>query len=108
MAALIPVAAFNARILLQAAPPDVSNQIDKCLREATTLEGVLELRNEHFWVESYGRTVGSLQVRIRRDANERTVLAGVVGKLSAHVTNLTVQLIKDDWSLAGPMGAGLQ
>eukprot|EP01137_Pigoraptor_chileana_P017172 Opistho-2@74856 len=108
IAALLPVATFNARILLQAAPADVSNQIDKCLREATTLEGVLELRNERFWMESYGRIAGSLQVRIRRDANERAVLAGVTGKLSAHVTNLTVQLLKDDWTLSGPMGLGMQ
>ena len=32
-------------------------QLDKCLREASTLDGVLEFRNEHFWTIAFGTMV---------------------------------------------------
>ena len=41
---------------------------------------------------------GSVHVRIRRDADEQLVLAHVVNRLSNHVSNLTVQIFKDDWT----------
>ena len=34
-------------------------------------------RNEHFWTLTWGVLAGSLDVRVRRDANEQTVLAEV-------------------------------
>lgn len=72
-------------------------QLDKLLREVSTLDGVLEVRNEHFWTLGFGTLVGSVHVRIRRDANEQLVLAHVTNRLSALVKTLTVQIFKDDW-----------
>jgi hypothetical protein len=40
---------------------------------------------------------GSIQVRIRRDADEQLVLAHVYHRLSNLVSTLTVQTFKDDW-----------
>ena len=42
---------------------------------------------------------GSLQVRVRRDADEQLVLAHVVDRLSNLVSVLTVQVFKDDWAM---------
>lgn len=41
---------------------------------------------------------GSVQVRVRRDADEQLVLAHVFNRLSNLVRVLTVQIFKDDWT----------
>ena len=53
---------------------------------------------------SYLVQTGSLHVRVRRDANEQDVLQKVTSLLAPHVSHLTVQVIKDDWTipLIGP------
>ena len=43
---------------------------------------------------------GSVQVRVRRDADEQLVLAHVYARLSNIVSTLTVQIFKDDWTRA--------
>jgi len=96
-ATMLPLSIYSGQILLQTCPTDIMSHIDKCLREASTLDGVLEFRNEHFWTVSFGRMAGSLHVRIRRDASEQMVLAHVTNKLSSHVTHLSIQVFKDDW-----------
>ncbi|XP_013398754.1 zinc transporter 6-A-like isoform X1 [Lingula anatina] len=95
---MFPMAVYSGMILLQTTPTYVIGQLDKCLREASTLDGVLEFRNEHFWTLSFGKLAGSLHVRIRRDAQEQLVLAHVSSRLSNIVSDLTVQVFKDDWT----------
>ena len=93
----IPFALYTGRILMQTTPAHLITQLDKSLREASTLDGVLEFREEHFWTLSFGVLVGSLHVRIRRDADEQLVLAHVWNKLAGIVQVLTIQIFKDDW-----------
>lgn len=95
---MFPMAAYSGKILLQTMPSHVIGQLDKCLREAGTLDGVLEFRNEHFWTLAFGKMAGSLHVRVRRDADEQMVLAHVTNRLSNLVQNLTIQVFKDDWT----------
>ncbi|KAK2547511.1 Zinc transporter 6, partial [Acropora cervicornis] len=54
-ATMLPLSVCSGQILLQTCTIDTMSQIDKCLREASTLDGVLEFRNEHFWTISFGR-----------------------------------------------------
>ncbi|KAK8396935.1 hypothetical protein O3P69_005137 [Scylla paramamosain] len=113
IATMFPLCLCSATILLQTTPPSTFTQLDKCLREALTLDGVLEFRHEKFWAlgvedPSHRTTAnrhpsgfmltGSLHVRIRRDANEQKVLAHVRERLSPLVPLLTVQVFKDDWT----------
>jgi zinc transporter 6 len=94
-----PIMSQNALVLMQTTPDDVISQLEKCLREVSTFEGVLEFHNEHFWAIAPGEMAGSLHVRVRRDADEQAVLAQVANKL-AHLVpprNLTIQIVKDDW-----------
>ncbi|XP_070182227.1 zinc transporter 6-like, partial [Littorina saxatilis] len=79
-------------------PSHILSQLDKLLREASTLDGVLEFRHEHFWTLSFGTLAGSVQVRVRRDADEQLVLAHVFHRLSNLVRVLTIQIFKDDWT----------
>lgn len=92
-----PFAVYTGKILLQTTPSHLITQLDKSLREASTLDGVLEFRDEHFWTLSFGTLVGSLHVRVRRDADEQLVLAHVWNKLAGLVQHLTVHIFKDDW-----------
>ncbi|BHF59472.1 hypothetical protein SprV_0100243100 [Sparganum proliferum] len=95
---MVPMAAYCGRILMQTTPSHLVGTLDKALREASTLEGVLELRNEHFWTVGFGTLIGSLYVRVRRDADEQLVLAHVANRLHPLVKHLTIQIIKDDWT----------
>ncbi|ELT99193.1 hypothetical protein CAPTEDRAFT_222368 [Capitella teleta] len=95
---MYPMAIFCGKILLQTTPSHLIGQLDKCLREASTLDGVLEFRNEHFWTLGFGSMCGSVHVRVRRDADEQLVLAHVSNRLSSIITLLTVHIFKDDWT----------
>ncbi|CAD5222256.1 unnamed protein product [Bursaphelenchus xylophilus] len=92
---MMPLSTYTGLILLQTVPAHVRNQIDRCLAEAQTIEGVLELRETHFWQIDFSQIAGSVDVRIRKDANEQLVLASVTEKLSGLVNTLTVQVLKD-------------
>ncbi|CAD5120565.1 DgyrCDS9131 [Dimorphilus gyrociliatus] len=95
---MFPMTMYTGTILLQTTPGHVLGQIDKCLREASTLDGVLEFQHEHCWSVGFKGMAGSMHVRVRRDADEQLVLAHVVNRLSDLVPNLTVQIFKDDWT----------
>ncbi|KAL7841828.1 hypothetical protein SRHO_G00255190 [Serrasalmus rhombeus] len=95
---MYPMSVYSGKVLLQTTPSHVIGQLDKLLREVSTLDGVLEVRNEHFWTVGFGSLAGSVHVRIRRDANEQMVLAHVTNRLHTLVSTLTVQIFKDDWT----------
>eukprot|EP00052_Salpingoeca_macrocollata_P006360 m.53215 g.53215 ORF g.53215 m.53215 type:complete len:355 (+) comp15401_c0_seq1:63-1127(+) len=98
---LHPIVVANALVLLQTAPSELSTALDKCLREISTCDGVLEYGSEHFWAISHGKLAGSLLVRVRRDANEASVLSQISQRLSPFVApeHLTVQIVKDEFAL---------
>ncbi|XP_068597065.1 zinc transporter 6 [Brachionichthys hirsutus] len=102
---MYPMSVYSGKVLLQTTPSHVIGQLDKLLREVSTLDGVLEVRNEHFWTVGFGTLAGSAHVRIRRDANEQLVLAHVTNRLLPLVPALTVQIFKDDWT--GPFLTGV-
>uniref|UniRef100_A0A8C5KVS3 Solute carrier family 30 (zinc transporter), member 6 n=1 Tax=Jaculus jaculus TaxID=51337 RepID=A0A8C5KVS3_JACJA len=108
---MYPMSVYSGKVLLQTTPPHVIGQLDKLIREVSTLDGVLEVRNEHFWTLGFGSLAGSVHVRIRRDANEQMVLAHVTSRLCTLVSTLTVQTFKDDWMrpavMSGPVAANV-
>ena len=55
---------------------------------------MLELINCHFWQLDFNTIVGTVDVRVRRDADEQVVQRTVHNKLSAIVNNCTVQVSK--------------
>nr|XP_033794531.1 zinc transporter 6 isoform X2 [Geotrypetes seraphini] len=109
---MYPMSVYSGKVLLQTTPPHVIGQLDKLIREVSTLDGVLEVRNEHFWMLGFGTLAGSVHVRIRRDANEQMVLAHVTNRLCTLVSTLTVQIFKDDWIkpalTTGPIPSNVQ
>ncbi|XP_043929508.1 zinc transporter 6-like [Protopterus annectens] len=103
---MYPMSGCSGKVLLQTTPSHLIGQLDKLLREVSTLDGVLEVRNEHFWSLGFGSLAGSVHVRIRRDASEQMVLAHVTNRLSTLVSTLTVQIFKDDWIRPTLTGTG--
>jgi zinc transporter 6 len=117
---MLPLSLYTGRILLQTAPPHMITQLDRCIRECETLEGVLvrvcvcahlylfisqELTGAHFWQLDFNRMCGSVVVRVRREADEQQVLAYVTEKLSSVIAVLTVQIVKsNDYEQLGRTG----
>ncbi|CAH8507337.1 unnamed protein product [Heterobilharzia americana] len=97
---MMPMMLYSGRILLQTIPSHLVSPLDKAIHEASTVDGVLELQNEHIWSIGYKNLAGCLYVRVRRDANEQLVLAHVTNKLYSLVKYLTIQVYKDDWTRA--------
>jgi len=95
-----PLVLHAGQLLLQTTPSTILPHIQQCMRETSAYDGVLECGNPHFWSMSPGVYVGSLLVRIRSDANEQLVLQHVTDLFSRWITHLTIQIEKDDWSLA--------
>jgi zinc transporter 6 len=92
---MYPLTYYTGMILLQTTPTHVHAQIDRCLSEATTVDGVLELKNSHFWQLDFNTIAGTVDVRIRRDADEQVVLAMVTEKLYSVINTLSIQVVKD-------------
>ncbi|MEQ2161896.1 hypothetical protein GOODEAATRI_014374, partial [Goodea atripinnis] len=55
---MYPMSVYSGKVLLQTTPSHVIGQLDKLLREVSTLDGVLEVRNEHLWTVGFGSLVG--------------------------------------------------
>eukprot|EP01125_Pyxidicula_operculata_P018687 TRINITY_DN665_c0_g2_i1.p1 TRINITY_DN665_c0_g2~~TRINITY_DN665_c0_g2_i1.p1 ORF type:complete len:439 (-),score=57.58 TRINITY_DN665_c0_g2_i1:143-1459(-) len=89
-----PVAISTCRILLQSIPHSVKPIIEQNLRDASTVEGVLEIYQTNFWTYSPGVFVGSLNIRVRSDANEQNVLRQVQAIYAPYIKHLTIQIEK--------------
>lgn len=50
-------------ILVQVRPANLKSALDRCRREVSAVDGVLECNEEHYWTQSPGVIVGSIHVR---------------------------------------------
>ncbi|XP_053597710.1 zinc transporter 6-A-like [Microplitis demolitor] len=92
---ILPLGFYTLNVILQKVPDYIIDELDKCLKEALNIDGVLEFRNEKFWFQSFGKLAGSLSVRIRRNANESYVINKVTKHLSKIVSSLKVEEFND-------------
>ncbi len=91
---MIPIMVDMALVLMQATPASLPTA--RILREVSTVEGVLEVRKEHFWATGPSTCVATLRVRVRKECtNEAAVLAQILDLVSPYVAFLTVQIEKD-------------
>eukprot|EP01126_Amoeba_proteus_P034241 TRINITY_DN3402_c0_g1_i16.p1 TRINITY_DN3402_c0_g1~~TRINITY_DN3402_c0_g1_i16.p1 ORF type:complete len:240 (+),score=45.69 TRINITY_DN3402_c0_g1_i16:457-1176(+) len=89
-----PGAIASGRVLLQSIPVSIKSIIEQNLRDALTVDGVLEIYKTHFWTNSPGVFVGSFIVRVRADADEQVVLKNVSCIFSPYVKYLSIQVEK--------------
>lgn len=102
-----PLFTATGMVLLQAAPQHMRTGLERCRREALTVEGVLEVLDERWWTQSPGFVVGSLTVRVRGETDEGDIITKVhrIYSKGANVADLTVQVEKDT-PLSWLTGAG--
>lgn len=91
----IPLFTATAYILLQTTPTHLRGSLERCRRDILTTDGVIEITDERYWMQTPGYTVGSLIIRIREDANEKTILERCQRTFSKLITDLTIQIEKD-------------
>ena len=91
----VPLFTSTGLMLLQAAPEALRPSLDRARREASVLEGVIEVADEHWWSQSPGCVVGSLVVRTRSDADTQAVLERVRSIYGRFVQDLTVQVERE-------------
>ena len=53
-----PLFTHTASILLQTTPRHLKAGLERCRREVTTIPGVLECKDEHFWTQAPGMCGG--------------------------------------------------
>jgi Co/Zn/Cd efflux system component len=103
----VPMFKASGRILLQSTPLHLLQPLQRARREASVLDGVLDIGGEHFWTQAPGVLVGSVRVRVRPDASEQSVLDRVRRIYGRVVDDLTVEVERDaDMPAAAQEGGG--
>ncbi|KAG0172373.1 hypothetical protein DFQ28_004750 [Apophysomyces sp. BC1034] len=98
-----PTAAALAKLLLQTTPDTASSNISSRLYELRQDPTIISVDRAHFWQNSYGQNVGTVEIRVRPEADEQAVLEFVYAKLENLTTSrsadgssgeLTVSILK--------------
>jgi cation diffusion facilitator family transporter len=89
-----PLFSATAAILLQRVPAGLAGALARARREASVIDGVLEVCEEHYWHQAPGCVVGSLALRLRPGAPAADVRARVQRIFcgSGLVQDLTVEI----------------
>eukprot|EP01101_Sappina_pedata_P009877 TRINITY_DN601_c0_g3_i1.p1 TRINITY_DN601_c0_g3~~TRINITY_DN601_c0_g3_i1.p1 ORF type:complete len:429 (-),score=112.74 TRINITY_DN601_c0_g3_i1:21-1307(-) len=95
----LPIAKDTARILLQGTPKESKEQLYRALEDIkySLSSSVVDVKNEHFWTPSPGKTIGSMLVIIKDDASEQYVLEKVINKFSVLLSSVVVQIEKQGY-----------
>mmetsp|Transcript_92117 Transcript_92117/g.298235 ORF Transcript_92117/g.298235 Transcript_92117/m.298235 type:complete len:335 (+) Transcript_92117:141-1145(+) len=92
----LPPLAATGRVLLLAIPAEVQPALDKCLREVSFTDGVLEVLQWNFWpVTGAQSLVGTVSVRVRSSADGQAVVRTVQSLCSRVCGDLTVQVVRE-------------
>lgn len=76
-----PTAKALAKILLQTTPNTVQNGVENRLREIQQDPNIIHVDRVHFWQTTYGKCVGTIEIQIRPEADEQSILQLVYQKL---------------------------
>ncbi|XP_057438760.1 metal tolerance protein C2 [Lotus japonicus] len=89
----VPLFRATGGILLQMAPPSIpTTALNKCLRQISALEDVMEVSQARFWELVPGHVVGSLLIQVKKGVDDRPILEFVHGLYhELGVQDLTVQ-----------------
>lgn len=99
-----PTAKALAKLLLQTTPNSVQNGVENRLREIQQNPNILHVDRIHFWRTTYGKCVGTIEIQIRPEADEQSILQFVYQKLEGLTSSdtnsdetqseLTVSIVK--------------
>ncbi|KAG1405368.1 hypothetical protein G6F60_003675 [Rhizopus arrhizus] len=84
-----PTASALIKVLLQTTPQSIQNGVENRLREIQQQEAhILSVDRIHFWQTTYGKCVGTIEIRVRPEADDQAILTRVYQKLEG-LTNST-------------------
>ncbi|KAG1156549.1 hypothetical protein G6F36_014324 [Rhizopus arrhizus] len=98
-----PTASALIKVLLQTTPQSIQNGVENRLREIQQQETqILSVDRIHFWQTTYGKCVGTIEIRVRPEADDQALLTRVYQKLEGltnsmadnHQSELTVSVVK--------------
>ncbi|CAO3650111.1 unnamed protein product [Mucor hiemalis] len=99
-----PTAKALAKLLLQTTPNTVQNGVENRLREIQQNPNILQVDRIHFWQTTYGKCVGTIEIQVRPEADEQSILQFVYQKLEGltisdpnsneNHSELTVSIVK--------------
>jgi len=69
-----PTATALGKLILQTTPKPLRNGIEGKLRELQQIKGVLSIGRTHFWQNTFGQYVASLELHVAGDVDEQEVL----------------------------------
>lgn len=90
-----PLLLTSGHTLLQVAPPACRLQLDKAMREISTLVGVLECHREHMFTYSPNVQVATMHIRVRASCRESELIPRVQNILGSVARHVTFQITKD-------------
>jgi cation diffusion facilitator family transporter len=97
---VIPLFTATGKILLQMVPSGLAMHLEKARRQLTIIDGVLEVADEHYWLQTPGHAIGSVVLRVRSDVDEQDILAKAQkvfssAPFSSMLHDLTIQVEKE-------------
>ena len=97
LSSVLPIFVSTGNILLQRTPEDVHVDMSKCLKQVAAEKGVLEICEEHFWLQTKDVLVGSLCVVVDGAVEEKIMLQRVheIFRERMSISLLTVQINKE-------------
>ena len=86
-----------AKVLLQTMPDSLEFQVDQSIRQVQQDPNVISVDKVHFWQNSYGKFISTIQLFAKPEANEDTVIENTFHTLENLVKDggeLTVSVVK--------------
>ena len=103
---VIPLLEETASILVLRTPHTKESQIAGALHKLLEVDGVIGLKNPHFWKLSDAQLVSSVRLIARHEANEQAISTQALATLKSigiKSSNCCVQVEKEDYSTATNM-----
>eukprot|EP01132_Coremiostelium_polycephalum_P000529 gene529-667_t len=91
----LPICIRTGKILLQTTPESLRPRIESSIAKIMGFEGVLDCSDRHFWSHSHGNFIGTINVIVKENCDDKQLLKIVKNQLS-FIQNLTVQIKKDE------------
>lgn len=95
---VLPLLRQSSLQLLQRTPKDMEKSLQACVHRIFNFDGVVGIREPHFWSHAPGILIGTLHIKVTSQTNEARVLTAAAHVLkSAGITDLCVQVEKDEF-----------
>ena len=76
-------------------PDDLAQEIRTLLRRISMMDGVIEVTNAKYWIESPGNLVGMITIQAHRSTDPEHVLKTAQSMCSNTFQSVSIQVCKD-------------